>query len=87
MITADTITDEQLCELAESSRGVDFHVYRLAMTALEDGDARRLARKVVDNWSMPVTIGQAKLLSHAVLGEYREARARCAEILNARSKR
>lgn len=92
MLTADTITDEQIAELAELARAhrasdldADFHTYRVAMTALEDGSARRLAQRVIANWSMPVSIAEAKILAHAALGEYRAARARCAEILNARA--
>jgi len=88
MLTADTITDEQIVELADFARAhreCDFDTYRLAMTALEDGSARRLAEKVISNWSMPVSIAEAKILAHAALGEYRAARARCAEILNARA--
>ncbi len=87
-LTADTITDEQIAELADLSRAHrenDLDTYRIAMTALEDGSARQLAQKIISNWSMPVSIAEAKILAHAALGEYREARARCAEILNARS--
>ena len=89
MITADTITEDQINELADFARAHrenDFDTYRIAMTALEYTTTRKLAEQIVSNWSMPVpSIAEGKLLAHAALGHHYEARARCAEILNARA--
>ena len=89
MITADTITDEQieeLADLARAHRDNDLDTYRIALTALEYTPARKLAEEIISNWSMPVpSIAHGKQLAHAALGHYHEARARCAEILNSRA--
>jgi hypothetical protein len=83
MVTADTITDEQIRELMESARGVDYDAFRVAQQALDHvGHARSLAERALRNPGM-VDIAQIKILAHRVLGNEWE-RARCAEILNAR---
>lgn len=90
MLTAETITDDQLHDLREAAAGVDFHLYRIAQTAIEDtlryreamGGAQALATKVLANWSMSISIAEAKILAPAVIGLNTEARACCAQFLN-----
>jgi hypothetical protein len=69
-LTAATITDEQIRDLRDSARGVDWDTYRLADTALADVQA---------------LVGQPSMLPNSPMAAWvREIRARCAEILNAR---
>lgn len=83
MVTADTITDEQIRELLESARGVDYDTYRVAQQALDAVEhARGVADRALRNPAM-VDIAQIKILAHRVLRNEWE-RARCAEILNTR---
>lgn len=82
-LTAETITDEQIRELMESARGIDYDTFRVAQQALEwVGHAQGVAERALRNPGM-VDIAQIKILAHRVLTNEWE-RARCAEILNAR---
>ncbi len=73
MITVDTITDEQIRELREQLYREDQHpgvaVYRAISTALFD-----------PSWGFG-----PRYLREQLMRERREARARCAEILNTRN--
>ncbi len=68
MITADTITDEQIRELRESLVKGDTHTELLCNQAL----------------GIAMTLGTLKPGANAVVNK-RTARARCAELLNARA--
>lgn len=67
MITADTITDEQICELRARAHGDHFTNRNDSMIELCD---------IARGWVLP-----------DVVDDVRAARARCAEILNARAVR
>lgn len=72
MITADTITDEQIRELLASIP--------------EDGGINT-SRRVECEWALSKGRGLANDVTYEVIEERRKtARARCAEILNARAK-
>lgn len=83
MITAETITDEQILELMEAARDIDMNTFRVAQQALDwVWHARDVAERALRNPGM-VDIAQIKILAHRVLRSEWE-RARCAEILNTR---
>ena len=78
MLTADTITDEQIRELQQSVAGYAFPASGMSHTVhAETWDACHDALAAIPNATHP----DAELL----LGIRERARARCAEILNARA--